>query len=323
MIRGLVIGKFLPVHKGHIALIHFAAAHCDELIVSMSHRDDDVIKGDMRFEWIKTIFKDNPKIKPNSIPDDFDDPSLPLTERTKIWAEVMRKQYPKIDVLVSSEDYGDSFATHLEAKHITFDPERRTHSISATLIREKPFRYWDFIPDVVRPYFVKKICFFGAESTGKTYMAKKMAEYFNTEYVPEVARELITSNDFTLDDILSIGKAQTERVLEKVKTANKILFCDTDVITTQIYSQYYLKTIPTLLIDLENKIHYDYYFLFDVDVPWVKDYLRDLGEKREEMSAIFKRALVLRGINPAFITGNYEEREILIKNLVSEILMEG
>jgi HTH-type transcriptional repressor of NAD biosynthesis genes len=34
MIRGLVIGKFMPVHNGHIALINFAASQCDELIVS-------------------------------------------------------------------------------------------------------------------------------------------------------------------------------------------------------------------------------------------------------------------------------------------------
>lgn len=321
MIRGLVIGKFMPVHQGHVALINFAATHCDELIVSMSYRDDDPIKSDLRFEWIKEIFKNNPNIKPFMIPDDFDNPSLSLEERTKIWAIAMKKHYPKIDVLVSSEEYGEPFAKSLHAKHISFDPERKMHPVAASLIREKPFRYWDFIPEEVRPYFVKKICFYGAESTGKSYMAKKMAEYFKTEYVPEVARELITSNDFKVDDIIRIGKAQTERVIEKTKTANKILFCDTDVITTQIYSQHYLKVIPHILIELENQFQYDWYFFFDVDVPWVSDGLRDLGDKREEMSAAFMQALMVRGIDPVIIKGDYEAREGLIKNKISEILI--
>jgi HTH-type transcriptional repressor of NAD biosynthesis genes len=323
MIRGLVIGKFLPIHKGHIALINFAASHCDELIVSMSYRDDDPIKAGLRFGWIETIFKNNPSIKPFMIADDFDNPSLPLTERTKVWAEIIKKHYPKIDVLVSSEDYGEPFASNLGAKYISFDPYRKDHPVSATLIREKPFRYWDFIPAEVRPHFVKKICFYGPESTGKSFMAKKMAEYFNTEYVPEVARELITSNDFTIDDIIRIGKSQTQRVFEKSKIANKVLFCDTDVITTQIYSQHYLKTIPPILVELENQIQYDHYFFFDIDVPWVNDGLRDLGDKREEMLVTFRRALTLRGINPVDVAGDYQERERLIKKVVSEILMSN
>ena len=79
------------------------------------------------------------------------------------------------------------------------------------------------------------ICFYGPESTGKSTMAKFMAAHYQTEYVPEVAREMISSNNFTTEDIIQIGKAQNQRVREKLETANKVLFCDTDLITTQIY----------------------------------------------------------------------------------------
>ena len=64
-----------------------------------------------------------------------------------------------------------------------------------------------------------------------------MAEIYHTEFVPEVAREMISSNEFTVEDIIHIGQAQTQRIKDKLKTANKILFCDTDLITTQIYSK--------------------------------------------------------------------------------------
>ncbi|MBS1682244.1 MAG: ATP-binding protein [Bacteroidetes bacterium] len=151
-------------------------------------------------------------------------------------------------------------------------------------------------------------------------MAKRMAEIYNTEFVPEVSREMISSNDFTVDDIIKIGHAQTQRVFEKMNTANKILFCDTDLITTQIYSKKYLGIVPEILLELENKIHYDKYFLFDIDVPWVADGLRDLGNQRKEMMKIFKEELEERAIQPTLVHGNWSAREEIIKVEIEKIL---
>ena len=167
---------------------------------------------------------------------------------------------------------------------------------------------------------IKKVCFYGPESTGKSTMAKHMAEFYKTEWVPEVAREFVTTNDFTIDDIIKIGHAQINCVLEKTKTANKILFCDTDLITTQIYCRHYLKEVPHVLIELEKLIKYDLYFLFEPDVPWVADGLRDLGEKRKEMLEVFKLELVRRSITYIVVKGNWEEREEIIKQEVNKLL---
>ncbi|HEX8038076.1 MAG TPA: ATP-binding protein [Chryseosolibacter sp.] len=164
---------------------------------------------------------------------------------------------------------------------------------------------------------VRLLCFYGPESTGKTVMARRMAEVFQTGYVPEVAREMITSNDFSLDDIIRIGRAQNARVLEKVKTANRILFCDTDVITTQIYSQQYLHEVPAVLLELEKQVRYDQYFFFFPDVPWLPDGLRDLGHKREEMTLAFRTALEKRKIPFIEVKGSYEERERFLIDYVS------
>lgn len=171
---------------------------------------------------------------------------------------------------------------------------------------------------------IKKVCFYGPESTGKSTMARRMAELYKTEWVPEVAREFVTSNDFTIDDIIKIGHAQTNLVLEETKTANKILFCDSDLITTQIYSRYYLKVVPPVLFELEKQIKYDLYFLFDIDVPWVADGLRDLGEndKRKEMFEVFKKELAKRNIEYILVSGNWGERELIIKQEVNKLLVQ-
>lgn len=153
------------------------------------------------------------------------------------------------------------------------------------------------------------ICFYGPESTGKTVLAKRLASHFLTTYVPEVARELISDNDFTTEDILRIGRAQTARVFEKVRMANKVLFCDTDLITTQIYCRHYLHEVPDELFALEEQVAYDHYFLFDVDVPWVSDGLRDLGDQRHALFQIFKTELEKRKVPYTMVQGTYAQRE--------------
>lgn len=310
----------MPVHNGHRALIDFAKKHCDELIVSMSYTSNDPIEGDLRLSWLKDIFRNRPGIKIEKVVDDFDDESKSLEERTKLWAKFIQKKYPPIDLIITSEDYGEPFAKHLGAHHLFFDPGRKQVPVSATSIRERPFQNWNFIPDVVKPYFVKKVCFFGAESTGKSTMAQKMAQHYNTEFVPEVAREMITSNTFTLDDIIAIGKEQAARIIEKSKSANKILFCDTDAITTQIYSQHYLHQVPEIVYQLEREMKYDIYFLFEPDVPWVSDGLRDLGNRREEMAIKFKTALENRNIPYLPVRGNWEERFEIIKTEIDKLI---
>jgi HTH-type transcriptional regulator, transcriptional repressor of NAD biosynthesis genes len=312
----------MPVHAGHIALINFAAEQCDELIVSMSFTPLDPIPHKTRFEWLTEIFKDNKKIIPRLIEDNFDREELPLEQRTNVWADVMRRVYPKIDLIFSSEKYGEPFAKNLEAVHIPFDESRNLFPVSASKIRQKPFTNWHFIPEIVRPWFVKKICFYGAESTGKSTMAIRMAEKYNTVFVPEVAREMITSNDFTADDIVRIGNAHFERIIEATRKANKILFCDTDVLTTQIYSHQYLNVIPSILFELEAKMKFDRYFLFHTDVPWVSDGLRDLGDQREKIHAIFKNALVSRNIEFIEVSGSWEKRQEIISREVEKLLRD-
>ncbi len=308
----------MPLHKGHIALIHFAAKQCDELIVSMTYKPSDPIPGPTRFEWIQSEFKKFPNIKSQISLDDFDDESKSLAERMPAWATFLKRRFPYIDIIVSSEAYGEMLAGSLGIKHVLFDQDRRQVTVAASAIRKDPFRYWDFIADSAKGYFVKKISFYGPESTGKTYLSEKLAKVYRTEFVPEVARELILNNDFNLDDILKIGVAQNKRVLDKAMVANKILFCDTDLITTQIYCRQYLKVVPPVLQELESRIKYDHYFLFYPDVEWVADGMRDLGDKREAMYNIFKAELDKRGIAYDVVKGSYAEREKFVVEKIAE-----
>ena len=321
MTTGLVFGKFMPVHNGHLVLIDFARNQCDRLIVSMTITPDDPISAERRLRWLTTLLAPYPTIEVVAELNDFHDPTLPLWEATKLWAAFIKRRFPNVSVFFSSEDYATPLAFHSGLRHVSFDPPRQQVPVSATLIRQDPARYWNYIPAVVRPYFVKKLCLFGPESVGKTTLAAQLATEFQTIFVPEVARDLITSNDLNLDDFVRIGQAQTEAVRAAEQQANRILFCDTDVITTQIYSDIYLHQIPPILYELEQQVQYDAYVLLDIDVPWVADNLRDFRHQRTEMLTRFRHELDTRALPYQFISGPYSERFERINYIANQLLL--
>jgi nicotinamide riboside kinase len=104
------------------------------------------------------------------------------------------------------------------------------------------------------------------------------------------------------------------------KQANRILFCHTDLIVTQLYSQRYLGVVPEILYALEKQITYHKHFFFDIDVPWIADGLRDLADERESMREIFLNELEKRNIKPVIVRGSFEHRDQIIKKAVDDLL---
>jgi HTH-type transcriptional repressor of NAD biosynthesis genes len=315
MKRGIVAGRFMPLHKGHVALIRFAAAHCDELVISVFSTATDPIPGELRLAWVREEFMRYVKIKVIRV-------DVPGSSN-KTWTSVISDQLGPFNYVFGSGNRDEAMAEMLEASYISFDPGRNENPISGKDILQHPFQYWDFIADPARSHFVKRICFYGPESTGKSTMAQRMAERYQTEFVPEVAKEFISSNQFSTNDIIRIAHAQTVRIQQKTSIANKILFCDTDLITTAIYSDIYLHSIPPVVKSLELQIRYDQYFLFDIDVPWVPDGLRDLGDKRQEVFLRFKNELEQREIPYILVTGSHAQREQQIVRFVDDLLVNG
>ncbi len=166
------------------------------------------------------------------------------------------------------------------------------------------------------------ICLYGPESVGKTTLAAELAVDFNGIFVPEVSKDMVISNDFTINDIIEIGKAQTAAILEAQKQNTQLIICDTDLITTEIYSKIYLNNVPEILYDMEKKLHFDIYFLLDIDVPWVPDGLRDLGNRREEVYNIFKNELEKRGINYWKVKGNWKARKKMVSKKILELISQ-
>jgi len=151
-----------------------------------------------------------------------------------------------------------------------------------------------------------KIALFGPESTGKTTLAKQLAEHFQTVFVPEFARDYLqkkwekSGQICDVNDMMPIAYGQIKLENESLLVANKFLFCDTNLMVTKVFSEVYYNFCDPLLDEAARKHEYDLFFLTDIDVPWEKDDLRDKPEGREIVFTTFKQALIDN--NKPFIT---------------------
>jgi HTH-type transcriptional regulator, transcriptional repressor of NAD biosynthesis genes len=312
--RGLFIGSFNPVHNGHIEVIKFALTQVETLTVLFCYEPDEKISTILRGQWLQSICREIGQGRIQIV--EVCEPSLSYSKESsravsKAWAAYVSTKFGHFDTVFGSEKYVEYLAEYLNCKAQVFDSQRLKTPVSSTLIRNEPFTYWEHIPSVVRPFFVKKICFFGSESTGKSTMAQILSEHYQTEWVPEMARDIIGDRRCELSDFPQIAYTQTCEVLRKTLTANKILLCDSDLIITELYARIYFNECPQIVLELQKIIHYDLYLFFEIDVPWVADGTRDLGdpEVRTRMRDLFKNALIERHIPFVTISGNWAERQ--------------
>lgn len=166
-----------------------------------------------------------------------------------------------------------------------------------------------------RPCNLIKVVLFGPESTGKTTLAKMLADHYNTVWVKEYMREYLQQkwdNEKRLcepRDILPIAEGQMVRENYLAQKANKVLICDTDLLELKVYSEAYYEGFcePQLLKHALNN-YYHIYFLTYIDIPWVPDDLRDKPQDREGMFKRFERTLQLSKKPFVVLKGGPEER---------------
>lgn len=160
-----------------------------------------------------------------------------------------------------------------------------------------------------------KIVFFGPESSGKTTLARQLAAYYKSLWVPEYMREYLqekwdTKNEqVTRDDLLPIAKGQMIAENNAAKEANTFLFCDTNLLELKVYSQYYYDGFcPDEIIKACSNNHYDYYFLTQIDTLWEADDLRDRPYEREKLFRIFEKELQDNKVPYTLLKGDEKER---------------
>lgn len=145
----------------------------------------------------------------------------------------------------------------------------------------------------------------GPESTGKSWLAEKLANHYHTQWVPEYARPYLENlgRTYTVDDILEIAKGQLALEELTALKANRFLFCDTDLLVTRIWSEFKYGKVHPWITRMYHEHKYALYLLCDIDLPWTPDPLREHPHQRRELFSKYLEALKSDGFPFCIVKG--------------------
>lgn len=179
---------------------------------------------------------------------------------------------------------------------------------------------------------LKKIVILGPESTGKSTLCKQLAEHYKTLWCPEYAREYLLKHgmDYSFDNLLTIAKGQLaleDEFIAKVKsqelkdrnitthdsrltTNHSPLFIDTDMYVMKVWCEFVFDNCHRFILEQIVERKYDLYLLCNVDLPWVKDELREYPDldSRQRLYYIYKDIMINQPVPWVDISGGYDER---------------
>ena len=165
-----------------------------------------------------------------------------------------------------------------------------------------------------------KIAIIGPESTGKSELARQLAETFNVPWVPEYARTYIENlrRHYRYRDVCHIARKQMEEqsYFNKNLPETKMVFFDTDLIITKVWFEYCYNRVPVFVTRHLQKKYFDLYLLCEPDIPWEPDSVREHGNDRQFFFEWYRREAELTETPCVIINGLGENR---LKNAIEAI----
>lgn len=310
MRRGLVVGKFMPLHRGHQVLIEAALADSDDVTVvvydSQPPGEYPPMPVELRLRWLRELYPAAESILALPDPLSSDDP-----RDAGFYADGLRFLGP-FDRFYSSEPAYGRFAQLLGAEHVVVDAARAAVPISGTRIREDPYAHRGWLDPAVYASLVRKVVCVGTESAGKTTLARALAARHGTLWAHEYGRELWVAQDLSgsFADHLRIATRQHAREEAARRQARRFLFCDTNAWTTLMWSLWTYGVADARLHELVDRTVGDYeWLLCDADIPWEDDGTRELRDGAAARFHAFQVAdLERRSIPYRRISGTLDER---------------
>lgn len=322
MRSGFTFGKYLPFHKGHQALMDFALQQVDKLYVVVCASDREPLPVALRGAWIRETFDGEPKLQVVELEyreEELANTSVASRSVSRAWAKKFKEVLPPVEVVITSETYGDYVAEYMGIKHLPFDPGRGQVPVSAGLIRQSVYEYWDFLPDAVKGYYQRKVVFLGTESTGKSSIAAALSEVLPAVLVTEAGRELIAdSNFFTpalLEEVAIVHAREIER---KCAALSPLVLIDTDVHITQSYARYRFGSYLQLSQEVYERNRAHLYLYLTADLPFEQDGTRLDVADRNALDVHHRQTLREFGVEYIEIRGNWKERLMRCEAVIRE-----
>jgi nicotinamide riboside kinase len=168
------------------------------------------------------------------------------------------------------------------------------------------------------------IALLGAESTGKTELARVLTQRLNDRgiaatLVAEYLREWCEREGRTPrpDEQRAIADEQTRRI--DSAAASGVVVADTTALMTAVYSEQLFGDTSLYADALAAQQRYAITLLTALDIPWVADALRDGDHAREPTDALVRAALSRAGLSFAVVHGAGAERLSNAWNAINSI----
>ncbi|HVU60345.1 MAG TPA: AAA family ATPase [Mycobacteriales bacterium] len=355
--HGLVIGKFYPPHLGHDHLISTAARQCGRVTVLVMAASDESIPGGDRARWLTSAHAQEQNVHvlsvPSDAPVDYTDDIVWTAQVALMRAAASQVSDVPVDVVFSSELYGEELAARLDAQHVLVDPERSQVPVSSTMLRANLASNWHLLTPAARAGLALRVVLVGAESTGTTTIAELLTARYRaqggiwsrTRCVAEYGREYtevkwahaiaearkVGRNEPSLDELIwtsdefdDIAVEQTRREEAAAVDGSPLLICDTDAFATSIWERRYLG--EAVRHEQAWATHglprRDVYLLTSHDgVPWLDDGLREGDlEVRASMTDWFANALTRAGHSWVLLTGDVDQRVQIAATVIDRLM---
>lgn len=311
----LVLGKFMPLHRGHEELLRFAQGVADDVFVVVDNIVDPWVPAASRIGWAQAVL---PQAQVFHLP--APNPQDPSEHPAfwDIWRETLLALLPRRpDYVVASEAYGAPLADVLGARFVPFDIARQAVPVSGTMLRRDLFGEWEMLSAPARRDYTFRVCVFGPESTGKSTLTQLLADYYQTVAVPEYARTLIEAKGgVTAEDMPAIARGQQALIDLRLPQARRVLFTDTDALATTVWSRW-LFGAPDAAVEAVAAQHpSDFYLLTAPDLPWVPDMVRYFDGRGPEFFDDCRETLARHGRAFAVVGGQGPAR---LQNAVAAV----
>jgi NadR type nicotinamide-nucleotide adenylyltransferase len=159
---------------------------------------------------------------------------------------------------------------------------------------------------------LKKIVIIGPESTGKSTLCEQLAAHYHTDWVPEYAREYLTTHGtaYKYEDLMTIAKGQLALEDAYAERNSKLLFIDTDMYVMKVWSEFVFGKCEPWILEQILLRKYDGYLLCQTDLPWTADELREYPDPvtREKLFHIYKDCLINQDTSWSEIGGQAGQR---------------